>query len=64
MAQQIRPWRIPALLAISTLAGLLIALTGGQQPWSAISWCLLSVPLAAGAAGYVLGRGKRKGISE
>ena len=45
-------WRIPALLAAATLAGLLIALTGGEQPWRAIAWALLSLPLLAGIAAY------------
>jgi len=45
-------WRMPALLAGATLAGLLIALTGGEQPWRAVASALLALPLAVGAAAY------------
>ena len=43
-----RPWRTPSLLALSTLAGLLVALTGGGPPWRAIAWALLAAPLIVG----------------
>jgi hypothetical protein len=43
---------MPLLLAGATLLGLLIALTGGEQPWRAIAWALLSIPLLVGGAAY------------
>jgi hypothetical protein len=45
-------WRMPLLLAGATLLGLLIALTGGEQPWRAVVWALLSLPLLIGGAAY------------
>jgi hypothetical protein len=36
---------VPALLALSTLAGLLAGLLG-DGPWDAVGWCALGLPLA------------------
>jgi hypothetical protein len=47
-----RVWLAPALLAVSTLAGLLLALTGGEQPWRALAWALLAAPLLVGGFHY------------
>ena len=46
-------WRAPVALATVTLAGLLTALAGGEQPWRAIAWAMLSVPLVVGAVAYL-----------
>lgn len=47
-----RAWRVPAALAMATLLGLLLALTGGAQPWRAIAWGLLSSPLIVGVVAW------------
>lgn len=40
-----RVWAVPALLALSTAAGLLAGLLG-DGPWDALGWCALGLPLA------------------
>lgn len=37
-------WRIPILLGLLSLLGLLLALVGNQL-WDAVSWLLLGIPL-------------------
>jgi hypothetical protein len=51
---RLRLWGPPAGLAIATLAGLLIALTGGEQPWRGLAWCLLSIPLTTGGLAFAI----------
>lgn len=51
-------WKIPVLLGVLTLFGLLAALLG-TGPWHVASWFTLSVPLAAGGW-YSFARKKRK----
>lgn len=46
---QVHPWRVPGGLVLATLAGLLLALTGGVQPWRALAWALLALPILVGA---------------
>ncbi len=43
-------WTYPAVMAVATIAGLLIGLTG-DAGWDAISWALLAVPVAVCAYG-------------
>ena len=40
-----RVWRVPALLALSTSAGLLAGLLG-DGAWDALGWCALGLPVA------------------
>ena len=40
-------WRVPALLALATLAGLMIALFSEQSGGRVLAWALLSLPLLA-----------------
>jgi hypothetical protein len=39
-----KAFRVPLLMALLTLGGLLSALFGDSW-WNALSWCLLTVPL-------------------
>ncbi|WP_232417866.1 hypothetical protein [Methyloversatilis thermotolerans] len=49
-------FRWPLLIALLTLAGLLAALVG-DDAWDAVSWALLSVPVAlCGYFSFVRGR--------
>jgi hypothetical protein len=57
-----RVWLMPVLLAIATLAGLLLALTGGEQPWRVLAWALLAAPLLVGGFHYLGPRGRRQAM--
>lgn len=41
-----RAWRMPALLALASIGGLVGALVG-DGAWDALSWGLLALPLLA-----------------
>ncbi len=51
-ATKVRVWRMPVLMAVATVAGLLLALLVEAQPWRALAWALLAAPLVIGAAAY------------
>ena len=41
-----KQWAVPCILAILTVIGLISALVG-DGPWDALSWLLLTAPVAA-----------------
>ena len=49
---RIRVWTMPMLLAASIVTGLFVALLVEAQPWRAIAWGLLAVPLAIGGLAF------------
>jgi hypothetical protein len=52
-----RVWAAPALLAVSTAAGLLAGLAG-DGVWDAVGWCALGLPVAVALWCLRPGRGR------
>jgi hypothetical protein len=54
------PYRVPGLLALTTLVGLVLALLA-EGVWDVLSWGLLVIPVAALAVRLIRPRGRLPG---